>query len=91
MDAVNAVTSNWGQGSVALAACPNWNHFPVPEYSIDFVVVRLERLGRRGQRARRLPARRGGHESGQTECQNCEFLHDVSPGVDRGSSTIRKP
>ena len=36
MLAVKLLTSNAGQGSVGFGAWPNWNHLPVPEYSIDF-------------------------------------------------------
>src|SRR6266545_3644038 len=35
MLAMNWLTSKGGQGSVGFGACPNWNHLPVPEYSID--------------------------------------------------------
>ena len=37
MAAVYADTSNCGHGWDAFGAWPNWNHFPVPEYSIDLV------------------------------------------------------
>jgi hypothetical protein len=38
IDAVNSLTSNWGQAVPGAGAWPNWNHWPVPEYSIELRV-----------------------------------------------------